>query len=988
MPEQQTHVQVLRLFGPELHEVTPVLRRAAAEGCPGLRLGQRDGEYAVCIQAHADTQQQAREICSQWQQQLSTSFGPALFGLDTVDLAQAAASALAGARKLLVAADPAAGQLLEQQLGPVDLGRAVFDFGAQSYADPKQAPRMQELPAWAKKTGNAVTRAAGRAQQTLRITQADYAAALVPASQDHPTVVLLCGAARGWMRVLPQDASAGLAANWLLDMARRAADLLPMPASVQTFRMGKALPDAEPQEAPPVQQTAEQAAPPPAQREEAPAPQPAAQEAQTPPQEHPQPAPAPSMPQAARTLYGLEEPSEPQVPDAPQAHHRHRALWLVLSILLALAVAAAGALAVARFGSGPVVQPLAVPDFEGYGTVDFDTAVFDYLQQARERDAGVEAFLALSGQPGALVYGPQGSSRGGRPGTVQADGPRAPAELVQFSPQADLDAAHHNSLVQCPRQAMEQLSGLDQLEVLRDNSGFTLYQDGRTYPCKVVSVFPWDPADQGDAALVLPELQDLTSYNSYLEFVLGIKARSLFDLPVDIRDSDCFVTLVCEPDGPDHPALAVVGRMQRPDENARLERSAVLTAANPLHTPEEYQAMGRPMPSMDQVTQYWMNWYMTQGQTANDLQEDQGMPQEDLQLEELLAQIDQAAAQAQQIADTPLPKPRPADTQQDAQAGEDGAGGTAGQMPGVDVPIPVTPPAPVQPQETPQPQDPQEPGEPDRNEGPEIEGGSTAPTVTLRVTMNGTRQEMDVVECLAMIAQNELGYNQPAEAYKAQAVAAHSWILTQGSYPSVSGVPATDAVRAAVAQVAGQVLTYNGCVAFTPYFASAAYGTCPSEEVWGSPRPYLVGVESPYDKDVATHWETTREYTRAEVQQRVQEKLGIDLDAYSADPAVWMGDLQKNAGGYVTQLRVGDTHISGGKLRTVVLRDVPGRKNLRSSAFDVAYDPQREVFVFTVRGYGHGCGMSQFGAIGYAQHGASYIDILMHYYPGTQLSPI
>ena len=99
------------------------------------------------------------------------------------------------------------------------------------------------------------------------------------------------------------------------------------------------------------------------------------------------------------------------------------------------------------------------------------------------------------------------------------------------------------------------------------------------------------------------------------------------------------------------------------------------------------------------------------------------------------------------------------------------------------------------------------------------------------MTMNGTRQTMDLVECLAMICQNELGYGAPAEAIKAQAVAARSWVLSQGGYPSVSGITPTQATRNAVAQVADQMVVYGGSVAFTPYYASAAYGTCSSQDV-------------------------------------------------------------------------------------------------------------------------------------------------------------
>lgn len=70
---------------------------------------------------------------------------------------------------------------------------------------------------------------------------------------------------------------------------------------------------------------------------------------------------------------------------------------------------------------------------------------------------------------------------------------------------------------------------------------------------------------------------------------------------------------------------------------------------------------------------------------------------------------------------------------------------------------------------------------------PESSGGSSAAGETINVTMNGSQQTLDLVTCLAMIAQNELGPGAPAEAYKAQCVAAHCWIISQGGYPSVAG---------------------------------------------------------------------------------------------------------------------------------------------------------------------------------------------------------
>jgi SpoIID/LytB domain protein len=98
-----------------------------------------------------------------------------------------------------------------------------------------------------------------------------------------------------------------------------------------------------------------------------------------------------------------------------------------------------------------------------------------------------------------------------------------------------------------------------------------------------------------------------------------------------------------------------------------------------------------------------------------------------------------------------------------------------------------------------------------------------------------------------------------------------------------------------------------------------------------------------------------------------------------------MGDLVKNSSGYVLSMRIGNSTITGMKLQENVLAGFSGRA-IRSAAFDISYNDG--TFSITTYGYGHGCGMSQYGAWGYAANGWSYAQILAHYYPGTTLSTI
>ena len=191
-------------------------------------------------------------------------------------------------------------------------------------------------------------------------------------------------------------------------------------------------------------------------------------------------------------------------------------------------------------------------------------------------------------------------------------------------------------------------------------------------------------------------------------------------------------------------------------------------------------------------------------------------------------------------------------------------------------------------------------------------------------------------------------------------------------------------------------MTYNGEVCFTPYFASASTGTASAADVWGSNIPYLQAVDSPYDQTTASNWNTNgyntgcARFSRQTLQDRILEKMGVDLSG--VDPNSWFTVLSTNQYGWVTQMQIGpnasgnDT-CSGRWFRETLTAgcSVDGR-SLRSHCFTVSYDASLDCFIFDVKGYGHGCGMSQWGAVGYANNGWSYQDILAHYYPGTTLT--
>ena len=167
------------------------------------------------------------------------------------------------------------------------------------------------------------------------------------------------------------------------------------------------------------------------------------------------------------------------------------------------------------------------------------------------------------------------------------------------------------------------------------------------------------------------------------------------------------------------------------------------------------------------------------------------------------------------------------------------------------------------------------------------------------------------------------------------------------------------------------VLCYEGEPALAVYHAISNGTTESSENAWGGAVSYLVSVKSPgdllspdYETKVSVSYETALE---------LLNKSGAGLKG--PNPEEWFEGAERTEAGYVDRITIGAATFSGEKIRSLF--------NLRSSDFDVEY--KNNEFIFTVRGYGHGVGLSQVGANEMAKEGADFEEILSHYYPGTKL---
>lgn len=176
----------------------------------------------------------------------------------------------------------------------------------------------------------------------------------------------------------------------------------------------------------------------------------------------------------------------------------------------------------------------------------------------------------------------------------------------------------------------------------------------------------------------------------------------------------------------------------------------------------------------------------------------------------------------------------------------------------------------------------------------------------------------------------------------------------------------------AVDAVWNQLLIYDDEPIAAAYHAISNGTTEASENVWGRPLPYLQPVDSEGDL-LAPGYEKQLVYP-------LEEMRSVLTDAFpdanlTGDSDSWITIYSRSPSGYVTAVEVGGTTVSGLDFRSAL--------GLRSSDFTVQL--QNGSFIVTTAGYGHGVGLSQYGADYMARQGSSYREILLHYYQGAQL---
>lgn len=252
---------------------------------------------------------------------------------------------------------------------------------------------------------------------------------------------------------------------------------------------------------------------------------------------------------------------------------------------------------------------------------------------------------------------------------------------------------------------------------------------------------------------------------------------------------------------------------------------------------------------------------------------------------------------------------------------------------------------------------------------------------------NGEIMSISLEEYLIGVVGSEMPASFNIEALKAQAIASRTYAMklleqeriitdsvstqvykTNNELMNLWGTNYNiyyNKVKSAVDTTKGLYMTYNGEIIDAVYHSTSNGYTEDSINVWGNSIPYLKTVTSPWDTSASSFLRTVT-YSISEM----SNKLGFDFNYHTIIEIISKDDSNR-----ISKIKIGDNEYTGVKIRNIL--------GLRSADFDI--EKTDNGIKITTRGYGHGVGMSQYGANGMANSGYSYDTILKHYYTGINI---
>ncbi len=260
--------------------------------------------------------------------------------------------------------------------------------------------------------------------------------------------------------------------------------------------------------------------------------------------------------------------------------------------------------------------------------------------------------------------------------------------------------------------------------------------------------------------------------------------------------------------------------------------------------------------------------------------------------------------------------------------------------------------------------------------------------------------EMNKSQYLKEVVAAEMPASFEPEALKAQAVAARSYLESRRAVSTKDSVHkggeiCTDSthckawvseakrreswgngaetnwekISCAVEETADEVMVFEDEVISAVFHSTSSGMTESSKDVWGGDRPYLVSVESPGDK-LSPKYKSERILTLSEFKEIASQNIeGVDFTKGL------ISDIKRSEAGGILTAKIGGKDVKGTQIRSMF--------SLRSTNAEITIT-DNEV-KFDVSGYGHGVGMSQYGANYFAVEGKNYEEILKTYYQGVEI---
>lgn len=255
--------------------------------------------------------------------------------------------------------------------------------------------------------------------------------------------------------------------------------------------------------------------------------------------------------------------------------------------------------------------------------------------------------------------------------------------------------------------------------------------------------------------------------------------------------------------------------------------------------------------------------------------------------------------------------------------------------------------------------------------------------VYVNVTVGNETQQILLDDYLLGVVAGEMPASFELEAIKAQVVASRTFVYSR--LLNVDNTTNTqvylddekmkvswsdhydeykEKVKKAIVETRGEILTYQGkCISALFYSSSNGKSENVENYFQGSSQPYLVSVDSHWDKQYDPKFTRKVKYTKAQL----NSLFGGSFQYHS---------LQRYPSNRVKTIIINRKSYTG--------REIREKLQLASSDFEIVEEENN--YVFVTRGSGHGVGMSQYGAQGMAKEGYGYQEILKHYYQGVEIS--